>query len=144
MTKSYTNLNDEDVEAVCEILDGWPSAEKLTWDSLVKVIGERLDKAWTRQALDKHHRIKQAYQLRKKRQKTAPPPKHDDGIPPVLRKAQECIERLENENRRLKEENLNFHRQFIRWAYNAQNHGLSKAALDKPLCNVDKGASTHD
>ena len=59
------NLDDGAIELIVGILDGWSA--KLTWDQLIDAIEERIRVRYTRQALDKHARIKTAYQVTKER-----------------------------------------------------------------------------
>lgn len=71
MTKSRSkNLDDEAIELIVGILDGWSG--KLTWDLLAEAIAKRTRVRYTRQALDKHCRIKAAFQLTKERLSGAP------------------------------------------------------------------------
>ena len=132
MVKRITNLTDGDIEAVCKILDGWPMGGKLTWKNLVQALEQRLDKKWSRQALDKHTRIAQAFKLKKKSMSKTPPPE-DKTIPADVRKANESIMRLEAEIERLKKENDGFLQQFRRWSVNAESHGITEALLNSPL-----------
>ena len=58
------NLGDAEIQQIVEILDGWSG--KLTWDLLIDAIELRLCYRYTRQALHKHERIRQAFELKKK------------------------------------------------------------------------------
>lgn len=140
MTQEIKNLTDEDVEAVCKIIDGWPAGEKLTWDALVEGIEKQLYRSWSRQALDRHTRIKQAYTLKKKYIKKRPA-KSDEHLPPAVRKANEVIRRLESENERLTLENKMFLEQFIRWSHNAEAKGISVDILNTPLTKNHRGST---
>lgn len=138
-----TNLSDNDVLTIVEIIDAWPRADKLTWEALVKRIRAALRKTWTRQALSRHVRIAEAYKLRKKSLRGAVPYGPDDeDVPEELKVALAYIDRLENETRRLKHENSQLLEQFEIWAYNAEAQGLIHV-LHRPLPRVDK-QSTRD
>lgn len=145
LRRPISNMTDQDVEEVCKILDGW-HGEKLTWEGLVKAIELRFDKTWSRQALDRHPRIKSAFTLKKRMgQKSPPASEEDKKIPVELRKALESIERLESENARLKMENEQLLEQFVRWSYNAAAaKGLTREVLDKPLTKIDRGSTRDD
>ena len=66
MTKNRAkNLDDKTIELIVGILDGWSG--KLTWNLLAEAIAKRTGARYTRQALDKHARIKMVFQLRKER-----------------------------------------------------------------------------
>jgi len=143
--KKVRNLTDADIETVCQIIDGWLSTweDNLSWEGLVDLIKIRLGKTWTRQALYRHTRIKQAFKLKKKSLslKTSAPASRYAHLPVDLRKAMEHIEKLESENRRLEAENNQFFQQFRRWAHNAEVKGISRDALNKPLQRIDRGGS---
>lgn len=134
------NLREEDVEAILSLLDGWPTGRRLTWPALVEVIRAHLGKSWSRQALDRHARIKDAYQLRKESLQKKPP-QGRDGLPPELQRAQEAIERLEAENERLRDENRRLLEQFARWAYNAHAKGISEEVLNRALPNTGRAST---
>jgi hypothetical protein len=131
------NLTATDVDQIVGILDCWSG--KLTWDSLVDKVEERLHVRYTRQALDKHEEVKAAFGVRKKAlaraQDRAERPPSDS---PELDAAQQSIDRLEGENDRLKAENQRLLEQFARWAYNAHTRGLAEGFLDQPLPPVDR------
>lgn len=130
------NITDDDVAQIVAILDGWVG--KLTWESLIGAITSRLRVAYTRQALDKHPRIKLAFATKKKvlaSTKADSDPKADS---PELQAALERIARLEGENARLHAENQALLAQFACWAYNAHTRGLDHAFLSRPLPSVNR------
>lgn len=129
------NLTDDAIASIVRMLDSWDG--KLTWDLLVAHIHKQLRLRYTRQALDRHVRISQAFQARKKAVRKQPP----KGTP-----EQERIRSLEAENARLERENRNLLEQFHRWLYNVTSvshkhweedwrlhREAIRAALDKPL-----------
>lgn len=128
------HLTDKDIERVVEILDGWQ--DQLTWEALcdacLRVIGTKP----ARQTLLKFSRVISAYSECKKRLKAGIPKK---SLPPSIRVAVERINRLEQENGRLKQENANLLQQFVVWQYNAYAHGLSEHELNKALPMIDRG-----
>jgi hypothetical protein len=132
------NIGDEDISAIVSILDGWSG--KLGWDLLIAAIQRRNGNRYTRQALDKHERIKQAFVLRK--QALA----GKDGLArkvgsPELQAALDRIQRLVAENARLTRENELLLEQFVRWAYNSNIAGMSLERLNKALPAVDRNQS---
>lgn len=141
MAKAIKNMTDEDVRAVCEILDGWPLDIKLTWEALTETLERRLNQSWSRQALDRHVRIKQAYKQRKKSLRISAPSANEEHLPADLRKALESIRRLTSENERLTQENSRLMEQFVRWAYNASVKGLSEDVLNTPLPRIERGGT---
>lgn len=133
------NLGDSSIEAIVDVLDGWDG--KLTWDLLIEVIKSRLQVQYTRQALNQHLRIKQAFQLTKERISGVPRPKADVTKGFSAAEATVFLERfrrLEAENARLKLENERLLEQFVVWAYNASTRGLDAAFLGQPLPQVNR------
>lgn len=131
--KRAKNLDDGNIKQIVEILDGWSG--KLTWELLIDDIALRMHNRYTRQALNKHERIRHAFDLRKKT---------DDATvrkvsSPELQVALERIAKLESENKRLESENQRLLEQFVRWAYNAHTRGLDHAFLSRPLPPVNRG-----
>ena len=128
------NLDDDHIAEIVSILDGWSG--KLSWELLIQAIQKRKQATYTRQALHKHERIRQAFSLRKQLLSDAgPAPKAES---PELQAALERIARLEGENARLKAENNALLAQFACWAYNAHTRGLDQAFLSRPLPAVDR------
>jgi len=143
MAKVIRNMTDEDILSVCQIIDGWSHDTMLTWDALIQAIEMRLLKSWSRQALDRHERIKNAYTLKKKSLRKGAPTANEEKMPADLRKAMETINRLKSENERLTMENNNFNDMFRRWSYNAFVKGFSEDMLNTPLPS-HKRMSTRD
>ena len=110
------NLTDEHIEKIVKILDGWST--KLTWNKLIDEVEFRNKNKYTRQALAKHQRIKDAYNLTKDRV--------SDGVKELPNMSSEVaalvqkVKRLEAENERLNFENEVLLAQFARWAYNSK------------------------
>lgn len=128
-------LSDGDIAITCEILDGWRGP--LTWEGLVDAVEERFGHRYTRQALNLHVRISEAFRLRKKMLRDSPEPPPTD-TPVGVRAMQERLTRLEAENARLKGENQRLLEQFVRWSYNASLRDLDDRFLNQPLPRVDR------
>lgn len=133
--KRAKNLTDADIKHIVEILDGWSG--KLSWELLIDAIELRLFNRYTRQALFKHERLRNAYELQKKNPSLVGNQGKTNS--PELQMALDRIARLEAENRRLEAENEHLLEQFVRWAYNAHTRGLDKDFLSKPLPGVNRG-----
>lgn len=138
MAKSRAkNLDDNTIEIIIGVLDGWSG--KLTWDLLADVIAKRTGSHYTRQALDKHTRIKMAFQLRKEKL---------TGVPQATRRRKlseaetdalmQRYERLQAENERLVRENDRLLEKFQTWLYNAHLKGLAPEYLNMPLPSVNR------
>ena len=138
MTRCSKNLDNQLILQIVEILDGW--SDELTWEGLVDAVDRRIGQRYTRQALHKHERIKQAFTLRKAALGS------DRGnvrkvADPVLQLTLERLARIEAENERLKRENAALLEQFVRWTYNAGLKGLTFDVLNLPLPAVRRGQS---
>lgn len=129
------NLTDADIGDVVDILDGWSG--KLSWDLLIDAIERRRQQRYTRQALHRHVRIRDAFQRRKQNVagQSAGSRAPDS---PELRAALERIARLDAENKRLRMENDRLLEQFAVWAYNAHTRGLDRTLLNRALPAVDR------
>lgn len=130
-------LRDADIESVVKILDGWNG--KLTWAALLEAVWKRLYTRYTRQALDRHDRIKQAFTARKKDLRGALAGSVKVVSSPELQKALERIGALEAANKRLERESRQLLEQFVRWAHNAKTKGLDSNFLNRPLPKIDRG-----
>ncbi|MBX8548823.1 hypothetical protein K5D68_04305 [Pseudomonas cichorii] len=131
------NLDDQAIERIVGVLDGWSG--KLYWDLLIEAIEKRLGVRYTRQALDKHARIKSAYQATKTRLSKVPGSEPLQKLSTVeVGALTERLKRLEAENARLKVENESLLEQFVTWAYNAYLKGMTKEYLSTPLPRVDR------
>lgn len=130
------NLDDEDIARIVGILDGWSGS--LTWDALIDSIEKHLFVRYTRQALHKHVRIRDAFTLRKKTLSSEKPRSPKAASSPELELAWQRIDRLEAENKRLELENTRLLEQFVRWAYNANTRGLDANFLNQPLPPISR------
>lgn len=135
------NIDEYTIIQIVELLDGWSA--KLSWDLLVDEIDKRVGNRYTRQALDKHARIKIAYQATRKRVSNT----SDQGLrqkycSQELGPTLERLERLGAENSRIKMENERLLEQFVTWAYNAHLKGLTQEYLNTPLPGVDREVTT--
>jgi len=130
------NLSDEDVAKIAEVLDGWTG--KLTWELLIDAVEKRVFARYTRQALHKHTRIKDAFAHRKDTLANSGERPRKTASSPELQLALDRINRLTGENERLEAENTRLLEQFVRWAYNAHTRNLDEAFLNRPLPTVDR------
>jgi hypothetical protein len=110
------------------MLDGW--AGKLTWDLYLEALTLDLGHRYTKAAMLRHPRIKDAWGHAKERcrdyvesQSKAPEVALADSR---QRELEARVERLTRENNKLLE-------QFVRWAHNATRRGMSLEDLDRPL-----------
>ncbi len=138
MTKSRAkNIDDGTIGLIVGVLDGWSG--KLTWELLADAIEKRTRVRYTRQALDKHARVKMAFQLTKERLSGAPRTARKHKVSEAEAEAlAQRYERLRAENERLGRENNRLLEQFQTWLYNAHLKGLTREYLNTPLPSVDR------
>lgn len=133
------NLTDTDVERIVSLLDGWTG--KLTWELLINAVTRHIKATYTRQALNNHPRIKDAFALRKEKLSGQPAIERKKAESPELQAALERLARLEGENQRIKMENDRLLEKFATWAYNAHTRGLTEDFLSQPLPKVNRAVT---
>ena len=121
-----SHLTTRHVELIVSLIDSWPGGTRLTWDELRVRLRDRLPSIPTRQALARHHRIKVAFDTRKKRLRVEKPT-----CPANLEIAAQEIRQLKAKNARLYAENQALLQRFARWLYNAYKHGVTPLQLDE-------------
>lgn len=128
------HLKEADVDAIVDIIRGW-SNEKLTWDQICEAAAKVIGKTPTRQTLNAHAQIKDAYKARKAGVKV-----HGvrTGMPSSLAAAAQRIARLQTENDELKRKNAALLEQFVKWQYNAYTNGVKEHQLNKDLPRIDR------
>lgn len=123
-------LTDDAILRIVEILDGWTGS--LTWDFFIESIKSKTGHIYTRQALDRHERISNAFKLTKERVRQSP--EQAKRLSPTQKEKRLAdYDRLEAEVARLNSENEGLLQQFVVWFYNATQHGLSIEQLNAPL-----------
>ena len=130
------HLTEHDIQVLIDLIDAWSG--KLTWDGLCDKGGELLGFRPTRQTLNSHRAVKSAFDNKKTQQKNGVVPSKR---PQSLAIAEQRIHKLESESARLTSENDRLIEQFIRWQYNAQKRGVTKAMLDEHLPLIDRDSA---
>jgi hypothetical protein len=130
------HLNDKDIDRIVELVDGWRG--QLTWEALCDACKPAIGSRPTRQTLCKYTRIAHAFRECKARVKEQ---RERDTGPSDVTAALQRLERLENENARLKRENRELLEQFVVWQYNAYARGLSDVDLNRPLPSIDRDST---
>lgn len=128
------HLNPADVDAIVDIIRGWPT-EKLTWEGICEAAAKLIGKTPTRQTLNAHASIKDAYAAKKSGLKVHGP---RTAMPSSLAVAAQRIARLQIENDELKLKNDALLEQFAKWQYNAYKHGLKEHQLNADLPRIDR------
>ncbi|MFO1387969.1 hypothetical protein [Cellvibrio sp.] len=120
-------LNDKNIEKAVELLDGWTG--KLTWERYLAILATQINHKYTKAAMLRHARIKDAWDHAKNRLQSTP---QEGGYGnAALKQAKDRIHELEERTARLKRENDKLLEQFVRWANNAIRKGLSLEDLDQ-------------
>lgn len=128
------HLKQADIEAIVGIIRGWPT-EKLTWEGICHAAAKALGKTPTRQTLNTHAAIKDAYTAKKSGLKVYGP---RTAMPSSLAVAAQRIARLQTENDELRVKNDALLEQFVKWQYNAYKHGLKEPQLNADLPRIDR------
>lgn len=128
------HLRKADVEVIVNIIRGW-STEKLTWGLLCSATANALGKSPTRQTLNAHGAIRDAFAAKKTSLKLHGP---SLAMPGSLAVAARRIARLQAENDELRAKNDALLEQFVVWQYNAYKHGLKQHQLDEFLPRIDR------
>ncbi|MEJ2793329.1 hypothetical protein WAE56_07925 [Iodobacter sp. LRB] len=128
------HLKQTDVDAIVDIIRGW-LADKLTWDEVCEASAKVIGKTPTRQTLNAHTAIKDAYSAKKSGLKIHGP---RTAMPSSLAVAAQRIARLQTENDELKMKNDMLLEQFVKWQYNAYKHGLKEHQLNAELPRIDR------
>ncbi len=128
MTPSIAKrLTDADIEAAVRLLDGWSG--KLTWERYLSILAVDIGHKYTKAAMLRHPRIKSAWESAKSRIRGNEGSHGTVG----MKQAKAHIQKLTNRVERLEKENNQLLEQFIRWANNATQKGLTIDDLDRPL-----------
>jgi hypothetical protein len=127
------HLKPEDVEQILTLIDSFE--HDLNWERLVSACNADLGIKTTRQALSRKDRIKDAFNLRKKALKSNSGRYY--ARPNSLDLAHQRLDRIAQENERLKLENQRLIERFIKWQYNAALRGVTEDMLDRPLPRID-------
>lgn len=125
------DLNNERIQIVLETLDGWKG--KLTWDTLIAAIDEKLGFSYSRFTLAEYPEIANAFALKKDalrgRWKGEAAVPRDERVRAALAQ----VDRLQGTVNRLQQENMLLKEQFVTWAHNAERKGVTIMMLNSPL-----------
>lgn len=130
------HLSTKDLDLIVKTIDAWDG--KLGWEALCDAVEPLIGTRPTRQTLNAHQRIKDAFTHQKARLKSG---FVSTKRPASLSIAEQRIRRLEAENSRLQRENNQLLERFMRWQYNAHKFNVSAEKLDAPLPFVDRDSS---
>jgi len=122
------HLSSSEIKAITYIIKMWNG--KITWVNLCESIHKKLNRTITRQSLNSHEEIVEAYRVKKNVLNLKA---SDLKKPANLAIAAQQILNLKAENNALKSQNKRYKEQFTRWQYNAYRHGVSPENLNRPF-----------
>jgi len=128
------HLTTANVKTIVNLIRGWERS-KITWPAICEAVEHQIGSRPTRQTLNAHEPIVEAYRAKKAILKGEGAVKRR---PASLGIAASRIANLEAENRELKEQNRLYKQMFTIWQYNAYKYGLSEAQLNEALPRVDR------
>ncbi|GAA4258519.1 hypothetical protein GBZ26_11360 [Azospirillum formosense] len=126
-------ITDQHVDAIRNIIKRWP--RPITWNEIIAESARDLGLTWTRQALERHETIKEAYAA-KRNARPEPCP-----IDPAVALLTQKVERQVQEIGRLERLVESYKDLFIRYQYNAHARGIAPAELEMPLPPIDRRRS---
>lgn len=129
------HLTQSDITAIVNLIRGW-DLPKLTWLDICTEAASLIGKLPTRQSLNTHAAITNAYRVKKDVLKGKLP--KNERTPSSLKIAASRIANLEAELTELKEQNRKYKQMFIIWQYNAYKYGLTESQLNMPLPKIDR------
>ena len=128
------HLRATDIDAIIDTINGWPT-EKLTWQDVCEIASKVLGNEPTRQTLNAHAPIKEAYEAKKSGLKVRGP---RTAMPSSLAVAAQRIARLQTENDALRFKNDALLEQFVKWQYNAYKYGVKEHQINEVLPRIDR------
>lgn len=130
------NLTPELVSEIVGLIRQWRG--RLTWPALIEAIEQTKRITYTRQALAKHEAISSAYDSYKELPSADGSARKRRAGSGEVELVLEELDKAKDEILRLKAENERLLGQFVRWAYNASQRGLTEDYLNQPLTEAPR------
>ena len=130
------------VEKIVGLIEDWSDARPLTWAAVVAQVAGYLRHHWTRQGLERHPRIKEAYEAKRaayreyRRTGKVLKPR----LPEDEHRRQQ-IARLTGELEAARRMLSNYDERLVRLQAAALRHGLTIAQLEADLVPVERGVT---
>lgn len=128
------HLKQADIDAIVDIIRGWPNG-KISWEEICEAAANIVGRTPTRQTLNAHAKIKDAYAAKKSGLKVHGP---RTVMPSSLAVAAQRIARLQAENDELRMMNELLMERFAKWEYNAYKNGVFLQHLEEDLPPIDR------
>ncbi|CAM2191451.1 putative Hypothethical protein [Paraburkholderia kururiensis] len=132
--KMKRRLTKNEVTLLAKLITGLPSNQAVSWESIVALAKRQFDYVWTRQALQAHPDIKNAYSERGKLHsqfcKTGKTPR---ATAPEIDVLQQKLDKEQAENAQNRETLREYDELLCTYVTNAIKHGISPEQLGAPL-----------
>lgn len=128
------HMKQADIDAIVDIIRGWPN-DRISWEGICEASANIIGRTPTRQTLNAHAKIKDAYAAKKSGLKVHGP---RTAMPSSLSVAAQRIARLQTENDELRLKNDALLDQFAKWQYNADKYGVKLHQLEEELPPIDR------
>ena len=141
-TRSRVELTPAIVEKIVGLISDWPAQRVLTWDGVVAHVAAFLRHKWTRQGLERHSRIKEAYEAKREEyrqyKKNGKFPRL--GLPEHELRLQQ-VARLTDELQAARRMLRDYDERFVLLQAAALRHGLTLAQIEASLVPLDRGVT---
>ncbi len=128
------HLSKIDLKSILNLIHGWPN-DKLTWGDICEAAEPLVGKRPTRQSLNSHEEIVNAYQAKKTGLKTQG---QREPRPSSLKVAVARNCKLESELAQVREQNRALKEMYVVWQYNTYKRGITERELNAPLPAIDR------
>ncbi|MBP4047406.1 hypothetical protein [Chromobacterium violaceum] len=127
-------MTERQILHIAALIKEWTNSAPPTWKRIVTLVAQELHHQWSRQTLQSHPQIKQAYEnkvaaCRYQLKTGKQPPQH---LPEHIVLEQK-LEQLENENEELKARLHEYDELLLRYLGNAIRYGVTQEQLEQPL-----------
>jgi len=132
--KKKRRLTADEVNLIATLIKGRPSSQVLAWEGVVDLAKVQFGHEWTRQALQAHVDIKDAYskhaQRHRQYRETGKPPRAKE---PEIVVLQQKLDKEKTDNASLRETLRQYDELLCTYMSNAIRHGISPEQLGAPL-----------
>ncbi len=128
------HLTERQILHIAALIKEWANSAPPTWERIVTLVAQELHHQWSRQTLQSHPQIKQAYEnkvaaCRYQLKTGKQPPQH---LPEHIVLEQK-LEQLESENEELNARLHEYDELLLRYLGNAIRYGVTQEQLEQPL-----------
>lgn len=128
------HLKQDDIDTIIDVIRRWPN-DKLTWECICDSAAVVIRHRPTRQTLNAHKPIKEAYDAKKSGLQVHGP---RTALPSSLAVAAQRIALKQSVIDELEARITAQQEQFVKWQYNAYKYGVLEHQLNEPLPRIDR------